>query len=60
MTEFINLADEDEPSTVPEAYLAALAEYRRRLTLLRDELFRLNGIMECTEFVCEPAPGTCH
>jgi len=58
MTEFINLADEEEHSTISEAYLVKLAEYRRRLMLLRDELFRLNAIVE--NAVCDPAMGTRH
>lgn len=42
MTEFIDFADEDEPATASDAYLAKLADYRRRLMMLRDELSRLN------------------
>jgi hypothetical protein len=60
MTEFIDLADEEEPSSVSEAYLAKLAEYRRRLTLLRDNLFRLNGQLEDAELACQPARETRH
>lgn len=60
MTDFIDLDDEEEPSTISEAYLARLAEYRRRLTLLRDNLFRLNGILEDSEVAREPVTATRH
>lgn len=38
--------DAEEPDAVSEEYLARLADYRRRLNLLRDNLFRLNDLVE--------------
>ncbi|MBW6424848.1 hypothetical protein KX729_25695 [Rhizobium sp. XQZ8] len=60
MTNFIDLADEEEPATVSEGYVARLAEYRRRLSLLRENLSTLNGIMEEAEAARVLATRTCH
>lgn len=60
MTECIDLAEEEEPATVSEEYLARLAEYRRRLSLLRDNLFRLNSLIESEEALLNPGTHTRH
>ncbi|MBW6425170.1 hypothetical protein KX729_27390 [Rhizobium sp. XQZ8] len=59
MTEFIDLADEKERASISEEYVAATAEYRRRLALLRDNL-PPNGLVEQRESLSDQASQVHH
>lgn len=49
MTLLTDIAEEQEPDSISNKYLVRLAEYRRRLTVLRDNLFRLNSLLDHEE-----------